>query len=223
MPGAFREMLVDLTPDECLVQQHIGAVLGMDIRAGIRDRLFGINDVRQRLVFDTHLFNRVLGLGAGLCYDRHNPFTGITHLTDRKRIAPHLRRIEAVHQRIDRLGKLLARQCVDDTRHLQCFHRIDRHDARCRILRRHEGDMQHLVKNNISDVVAAADNKAPVLPNAPVRRDEFQDCWMLAHRRPPCAATAFTLSSIWPVSTERGLLALRRRSAASSMASMIWP
>ena len=93
MPGAFREMLLDLTPDECLVQQHIGAVLRMHIRAGIGDRLFRIDHVWQRLVFDAHFFRGVLSLSAGLGDNGHHPLTGITHLTDRERIAPHLRRI----------------------------------------------------------------------------------------------------------------------------------
>ena len=93
MPGAFHEMLLDLTPDECLVQQHIGAVLRMHIRAGIGDRLFRIDHVWQRLVFDAHFFRGVLSLSAGLGDNGHHPLTGITHLTDRERIAPHLRRI----------------------------------------------------------------------------------------------------------------------------------
>ena len=136
---------------------------------------------RQRLIVDVDLFGGVFGERAAVGDHRRDPFAGVAGLPDRERIAPHVRRIEAVHQRIDRRGELLAGQHVVHARHRQRGGGIDRDDARGRMLRRQHRHMQHAVERDVGDVMAVARDEAAVLANAAVGRDEAEGRGIGAH------------------------------------------
>ena len=107
--GLAAKCLLDVAPDEGAVEQHVGAVLGMNRRAVRLQRLLRIHDKRQRLVADADFLGGVLGQRAAVGDHRHDPFAGIACLPDRERIAPDPGRIEPVHQGIGCSAELVAR------------------------------------------------------------------------------------------------------------------
>ncbi len=215
MPRAFGEMLFHLAPDEGAVEQHVGAVRGMHRRAVRLERFFRVDHERQRLVIDDNFFGGVFGERAAVGDHRHDPFAGITGLPDRERMAFDERRIEPVHQRIGCGGEFVAGQHIMHARHRQRLGRIDRDDARGRMLRRQHRDMQHAFERDIGDVMAAARDEPAILANPAVGRDEAEGRGIGAH---------FASTTDWPVCAAGcGVLARRKRSAANCTASMIWP
>ena len=146
---------------------------GMDRRTRRVQRLFRVDHIRQRLIFDSDLFRGVLGLRAGLGDDCDHPFTGVAHLPDRERKPPHLRRVEPVHQGLGRFGQFLAGQHVVHARHLHRLDRIDRDDPRRRMLRGHQRDMQQAFERDIRDEAALARDEAAVFAHPAIGGDEF--------------------------------------------------
>ena len=67
------EILVDLAPDESLVEQHIGAVRLVHQRRPVFERLFGVEHEGQRLVVDLDGFGRVFGQRAAYRPPRRRP------------------------------------------------------------------------------------------------------------------------------------------------------
>ena len=218
-------MLFHLAPDKGLVQEHIAAVAGMNRRTLGVERLLGIDHIRQRLVFDADLFGGVLGLRARFGYDRDDPFADIAHLFDGKRIAPDIRRVQAVHQGIGRFRKLFAGQHIVHAGHVRRLDRIDRDDARGRMLRAHQRHMQKPVERDVGDKASLTRDEAAVFAHAAIGGNEFQRRGR-GHWRPPCCVSAFTDSRMPFSGTPfwlRGAFALRSRSEANSTASTIWP
>ena len=71
--------LVDRAPHKVLVQNDVGAMRGMNLRAAGFDRNFRIDDVRRRLVLDFNPFDRIFGDGARIRYHRCDPLAGVAH------------------------------------------------------------------------------------------------------------------------------------------------
>lgn len=212
MARALGKVLLDLAPDESLVEQNIRAVSRMDWRATRLEGLFGVRDKRQRLIIDAQLFGRVLGLRARFSYDGGHPFTRIPGLTDSERIALHIRRIEAVHQGIDRGRQLLTGENVVHARHRQSSRTVDRDDAGRRMLRRQDRHVKHALKGDVGNIFATSCNETTILADAPVGRYETEGGWIGAHFE-------FSAATLRP----RGAFDLFRRSAANSIASTICP
>ena len=181
MARAFGEMLFDLAPDKGAVEQHVGAVRGMNRRAVRHQRLFRIDHERQRLVAHPDFFGGVLGQRAAVGDHGDDPFAGIAGLSDRERMALHLRRIEPVHQRIGRRGEFIAGQHIMHAGHRQRRRRIDRDDARGRMLRRQDRDMQHALERDIGDEMARAGDEAAVLADPAIGRDEAEGSGIGGH------------------------------------------
>ena len=72
---AVGEILLDLTPDEGAIQQHVGAVIGMHERAAGRIGGFAVEHERQRLVIHAHQLGGVFGERARVRHRRRHPFS----------------------------------------------------------------------------------------------------------------------------------------------------
>src|ERR1700730_10086388 len=101
-----------------------------------------------------------------------------------------------------------------DARHRQRRRRIDRNNARGRMLRRQDRHMQHALERHIRHEMAVTCDETAILADAAVGRDKAEGCGVGAH----FASTGSPAP--W---CGRGVLALRSRSAANCTASMIWP
>ena len=146
----------------------------MNRRAVRLQRLLRIHHERQRLVGDAHLLGGVFGQRAGLGDDSDDPFAGVARLTDRERMAADIRRIEPVHQGIGRRRQLIARQHVMHAGHRQRCGSIDRDDARGRMLRRQDRDMQQAFERDVGHKMAVAGDEAAVLANPAIGGDEAE-------------------------------------------------
>ena len=200
------ESCVDIAPDEAPVEQHIRAVLGMHRDAAGPVGSFRIEHERQLLVLDADFLARVLGQRPRLGHDDGHPLAGIARPPDRQRIALHLGRIDADQQRIGRRRQLAALDHGMDARHGQRLGGIDLDDARAGVGRGQHRGVPRAGRRHVADVGRLAADEPAVLAHPALARDVLE-CRRLAHAHVP------------PVLT----LALRKRSAASAMASTIWP
>ena len=66
LPRALREVLIDLPPDECAIEQDIRSVVGMNRRTLRPQRLLGVEDERKRVVVDDDPLGRILGERAAV-------------------------------------------------------------------------------------------------------------------------------------------------------------
>ena len=197
------EILVDLAPDEGLVEQHIRAVRLVHQRARPFQRLFGVEHEGQRLVIDFDGFGGVLGQRARIGDHGGDPFAGVARDIERQRPARHFRVIEPGHQRQRSGGQLCA---VDDVMHAGHFQRstfVDALDARGGVRAGHERDMLGIRQIDIGDEISLAGDETPVLAHAAVARN--------------VAVTAGLVHLV----RLRGRLTPRMRSAASAIASTI--
>ena len=98
---------------------------------------------RQRLVVDIDLFGGVLGQRAAVGDHGHDPFAGIAGRPDRERMALTLGVSSPFISGIGGGGEFVAGQHIMHARHRQRRGRVDRDDARGRMRRGHQRDMQH--------------------------------------------------------------------------------
>ncbi len=202
MARAVLEILLDLAPDEGLVEQHVGAVRLVHQHGAGLNRLFGVEHEGQLLVGDSDFLRRVFGKCAGIGDHGRDPFAGIARDIGRQRPARHVRRVEPGHQRQRGLRQFVPIQHVMHARHGQRRALVDCLDARRRVGAGHQRDVAHMGQIDIGDELPLADHEAAVLAHAAVGRDV-------------AVAVGAHLLKL------RGLLAPRMRSAASAIASTI--
>src|SRR5437879_9596260 len=99
--------------------------------------------------------------------------------------------------------------------HRQRRRGVDRDDARGRMLRGQDRHMQQSFKRHIRDETTVTGNEAAILAHPAMGRDKAEGGGIGGH-------FASTTGSS-PGAAGRGVLAIARRAAASSTASMIWP
>ena len=131
-------------------------------------RVFRIDHKRQRLISDLDKLGAVFGERAGVGDHGGDPFADIARLFDGERIAPHLRRFEAVHQLIGRGGKLFAGEHIMYARQRQRGFAIDGNNARGRMRRGHQRYVEHIGRAHIGGKLARAGNETPVLAHAAI-------------------------------------------------------
>jgi hypothetical protein len=152
---------------------------------------------------DADLFGGVFGECAGIRDHGNDPFAGITRLPHRERMAPDIRRIEPVHQGTGRGCELVACKHIMHTGHRQRRRGIDRDDARGRMLRRQDRDMQQAFERDVRDEMAVAGDEATILANAPIGRDKAEGRGIGVHFDSTTGSPACVAG--------RGVLAIRRR------------
>ncbi len=187
-----------------LSKQHVGAMRLVHQHAAGLQRLFGVENEGQGLVFDIDLFGRVLGQSPRVGDHRGHPFARIARDFVGQRPARHVRRIEPGHQRQGRRGELGAVEHIMHARHFQRAALVDADDARGGVRAGHQRDVLHIGQHDIGDVIALAGDEAAVLADAAIGRDVTEMVRRFAHFK------------------STGRLAPRMRSAASAMASTIW-
>ena len=199
------EGLVDVAPYEALVEQHVGAMRGMYRRAVRPIGGLAIEQERQRLVRDLDLLARILGQCAAIGHHGDDPFPGIARTVHGKGIACHQRCIHADQQRIGGACQLMAAHHQVHARHGQRIGRINAGDAGAGVGRGQDRDVQGSRRRHVADERGLAADEAAILAHAALAGDVSEVCRPRHAQTPP------------------GWLAARRRSAASAIASTIWP
>ncbi len=215
MAWALGKMFFDLTPDEGTVQQHIGAVRGVNRRAIRLKGVFRIHHKRQGIIGDADFFGGVFGKRA--CFRNHgnDPFAGVACLPHCQRMALNQRRIKPVHQRIGRSREFFTCEHIVDARHRQRRRGIDRNDAGGRMLRRQDCHMEHAFERNIGHEMAMTGHETAILADPAVGRDKAEGRGIGGHFASKTGSSAFAAGC--------GVLVICRRAAANSTASMICP
>ncbi len=204
---ALGKIAVDLAPDELPVEDDVRSVIGVHRRAVGPKGLLGIEHVRQRLVAHGDQLARILGKRAAFRHHGGDPLAAVARPIDRERITPDLRGIDPGQQRVGRGGKRAPGQHVADAGHGQRLGGVDLADRGCGMRRAEHRHVQHVGPHHVGGVAPAAHYEPPVLAHPALGRHEAERVLLrTGHGRFPS-----------------GALAARSRSAASRIASTIWP
>ena len=171
---ALGKILLDLTPDEGAVEQHVGAVIRVyDRTAGPVSR-FAVEHERQWLIIHAHQLGGVFGERAGVCDHGGHPFPGVARDLDGERAPRHLRGVEAGKQRLRCRRQLAAVKHAVHAGHRERLGFIDCDDARGGMRTGHQRDVPHGRYRNIGGEAASADDKAAILAHAAIARHEAE-------------------------------------------------
>ena len=171
---ALGKILLDLTPDEGAVEQHVGAVIRVyDRTAGPVSR-FAVEHERQWLIIHAHQLGGVFGERAGVCDHGGHPFPGVARDLDGERAPRHLRGVEAGKQRLRRRRQLAAVKHAVHAGHRERLGFIDCDDARRGMRTGHQRNVPHGRYRNIGGEAASADDEAAILAHAAIARHEAE-------------------------------------------------
>ena len=186
----LHEMALDVAPHKCAIEQNVRTVRRMN-RRGIRPQCcLGVEHVSERLVGYPHELRRIFSQGARIGNDSRHPFAAIACLSHCERIAPHLRRIESIEQRIGGPRQFLAGKYVMGARHRERLACIDAEDARRRMRGRHQRHMQRVLGLDVRCITALPNDEAAILAHAARSRDVARAARRSVHDLPPYVAFA---------------------------------
>ena len=185
-------------------------MLRMHGMRGRQQRLVRVEQERQILVLDEHVLARVFRQRAGFRNDSRHPLADIAGAVDGQRIAPHQRRMRPRRQRVDRRRQCVARDHGPHPGHRQRHGCVDRDNPRRRPVRLHGDGVQHPRQRQVGRIIPRTRDETAVLPHPAFLADIAERAAQLNRHSAPSGSSAAEFDC-------------RSRSAASAIASMIWP
>ena len=202
------KIIINRPPDKLFIQQHIRLMVLVDWRAVCPKCLFRIQHKWQGGCLQTDFFGCIFGNRPAFGNHSTYPFTSIAHLSNGKRIAPHIRGVQTIHQRANRSSQFGAGHNINDAGHRQCGAGVNIINGCGRQMTGQQCNMRHIGMVIIGNIPTFANNKAAVFNNPARLRQEF--VFFIAH---PNSVLFHAPSAGW--------LRPCSRSAASMMASTI--